>query len=94
MDNLVIFSFIRIAISVLHWLFYGFWIFIVLFNAEIYFYGTKYSGDDAILINLTIGIIGILLGFFILRQKKFAYFGTIGLTVIIIGSILVNHISN
>ena len=74
MDNIIIFSFLRKTISILHWIFYGFHIFIVIFNAEIYFYGTKYSGNFAIIIYFTLGISGILIGFFIFKQKKIAYF--------------------
>lgn len=93
MDNLVLFSFFRKTIAVLHWIFYGFWIFIVIFNAEIYFYGTKFSGDPAIIINFTFGIVGIMLGFFILKRKKIAYFGSLGLFIIVNGSVLVNHLT-
>jgi len=92
MDNLVIFSFFRKTISVLHWIFYGFWIFIVILHAEIWFYGIKFNGDLAIIIHFTLGIIGILLGFFILKQKKMAYFGSLSLFVVMIGSVLTNHI--
>lgn len=91
MDNLV-FSFLRKPISILHWIFYGFHIFLVIFNAEIYFYGTKYSGDSAIIIYFTLGISGILIGFFIFKQKRIAYFFSIILFTIILIDILVNHI--
>lgn len=92
MDNRVLFSFFRKTIAVLHWIFYGFVIFVVILNAEIYFYGTKYSGNTALIIHFIIGVVGILFGFLILKQKKIAYFGGLSLFVIVIGSILTNHL--
>jgi len=89
-----IYKIITTVIASLHLIFYGFWMFIVIFNAEIWYYGTKYSGDSAIMINFTFGIIGMLLGVFILKQKKIAYFGSLGLFIIMIGSVFVNHLTN
>jgi len=93
MDNLIIFAFFRKTIAVLHWIFYGFWIFIVILHAEIWFYGVKFNGHPAIIIHFTIGIAGILLGFFILKQQKIVYFGSLSLFVVMIGSILINYIT-
>lgn len=93
MDNLVLFSFFRKIIAVLHWLFYGFGMVIVILHAEIWFYGVKINGYPAILIYFTIGIVGILLGFLILRQKKIAYFGAIALFVLVLLDIIINRLT-
>lgn len=91
MDNLVIFSFFRKIVSVLHWIFYGLWILGIIINAEMYFFGVKYRGDDAIIINLTIGISGIVLGYFILKQNRLAYFGGLFLFVLIMINFMINY---
>jgi len=85
---------ITTTIASLHCMFYPIWFFPIIINAETYFYGTKFSGESAIIINFTFGIIGILLGVFILKQKKVAYFGGIVLFVLVVSDVLTNYSFN
>ena len=94
MDNLVLFSFFRIVVSILHWIFYPLWTIPIIINAEIWFFGTKFSGDWALLINFSIGILGIILGVLIFKQKKIAYFGEIVLLILIMSDIAINYLTS
>lgn len=81
---------IQIPIVILQCGFYGFWVFAILINPETWFFGEKFSGIAALAIHFTIGVSGILLGWFIYKNNKIAYFGALGLFIIALSSILVN----
>lgn len=84
---------ILVVIAILHWMFYGFWIIPVIINPEIWFFGEKFSGYDAMAIHFTIGIAGSVLGWLIYRKTKFAYLAGIALFGIVLFSVLVNHLT-
>lgn len=86
-------SFFRKTIAVLHWIFYGFLNIMVILHAEIWFYGVKINGHPAITIVSILCISGMLFGFFILKGKRNAYFGSLGIAMIMFGSYLVNHLT-
>lgn len=73
--------------------FYGFWILAVIINPETWFFGVKFGGIAALVIHFTIGISGIILGWFVYQSNKIAYFGALALFLIAISSILVNTLS-
>ena len=85
------FSLILIPTAISHWIFYGLWIFPVIINAETWFFGVKYSGEWALLIHPPSGILGIVLGIFIIKQKRIAYYVAVALFVFMILNIQINH---
>ena len=88
------FSFIRKIISILHWIFYSLLLVPVIINAEIWFYGQKFNGDSALMITLSIGISGIILGYFIWKKQKISYYIAVGLFMITLIDVLVNHMTS
>ena len=64
---------ITTIIASLHWIYYGMTILIAIINAETWFFGTKINGDYALLLHLTYGTGGFIVGYFIYRQKKVSY---------------------
>lgn len=84
---------LNLFFAILHWIFYPLFMFPVIINAETWFYGTKFSGFDATVIHLSIGITGIVLGYFIYKNQRIAFFGAIGLFLILSINILINHIT-
>lgn len=84
---------ISTVLASLHFAFYGFWIIAIITNPETWFFGEKFAGYAAITIHLTIGILGVLIGFLVYRNNKISYFVGIVLFGIAIYSILVNHFS-
>ncbi len=75
---------ITTAIASLHWIYYGMTILITLINAETWFFGTKINGDYALLLHLTYGTSGFIVGYFTYRQKKMVYVLSIVLFVFVI----------
>ena len=73
--------------------FYLFWILAIIINSETWFFGVKFSGIVALVIHFTIGVSGIIIGWFIYQSNKTAYFVALGLFLITISSILVNIFS-
>ncbi len=92
MDNLVLFSFIRKVVFALHLVFYGFWILPVIINAETWYYGVKFNGEPALIIQFTIGIVGLVLGYFIYKKYRYAYVTSLIPFGIVISSTIVNHL--
>lgn len=64
---------ITTAMAILHWVYYGMAISIVIINAETWFFGTKINGDFAVILHCVLGISGFVIGYMIWRQKKIAY---------------------
>ena len=64
---------ITTLIASLHWIYYALIILIVMINAETWFFGTKINGDFALILHFIYGIIGLIIGYLIYRQKKIAY---------------------
>jgi len=83
----------NLSLAILHWILYPLFMFPVILNAESWFYGIKFNGIDAILIHFAIAISGIILGYFILKQKKIAYFAGIVLFVIVVGDFVINRLT-
>lgn len=67
------FKIITIIIASLHWIWYGLIIFVVIFNAETWFFGTKFNGEPALILHFSYGISGFIVGYLIYRQKRMAY---------------------
>lgn len=65
----------------------------VILHAEIWFYSLKINGHPAILIVSILCISGMLFGFFILKRKRIAYFGSFGIAMIMFGSYLINYLT-
>ena len=64
---------ILIAVAILHWIYYGLTILMVIINAETWFFGTKINGVPALILHFSYGITGFILGYLIYRQKRVAY---------------------
>ena len=85
------FKIVSITVAILHWIFYGLEIFMIILNAETWFFGEKFNGNSAILIHFLIGFSGIFFGLFIYKKKEFAYVGGLVLFIIVLSSMQVNH---
>ncbi|MDH3203216.1 MAG: hypothetical protein OEL81_00885 [Nitrosopumilus sp.] len=64
---------ITTVIAILHWIYYGLTMLIVIINAETWFFGTKINGDPALMLHFSYGISGLIVGYLIYRQKRIAY---------------------
>ena len=64
---------ISIVIASLHWIFYSMMVLVAILNAETWFFGTKISGEFALVIHLSYGIGGFVIGYFIYLQKRISY---------------------
>jgi len=64
---------ISIVVASLHWIFYSMIILVTILNAETWFFGTKISGEFALIIHLSYGISGFVIGYFIYLQKRISY---------------------
>ena len=69
--------------------FYFVYMLAVTINPEVLFFAVKFSGTS-LAIHYTIGIAGMLLGWFVYKLYRLAYFGALVLFVIVLSSILVN----
>jgi len=83
----------NLIIAILHWIFYPLFLLPVILNAEIWFYGVKFNGLEAIIINSSIAVGGIVLGFFIYKNYRIAFLGAIILFAILSLDIVTNHIT-
>ncbi len=64
---------ISIVIASLHWIFYSMIVLVAILNAETWFFDTKISGEFALIIHLSYGISGFVIGYFICLQKRISY---------------------
>jgi len=61
------------TIASLHWIYYSLIILGVIINAETWFFGTKINGELALILHVSYGISGFILGYLIYLQKRIAY---------------------
>lgn len=64
---------ISIVVASLHWIFYSMIVLVAILNAETWFFSTKISGEFALIIHLSYGISGFVIGYFIYLQKRISY---------------------
>ena len=64
---------ITTIVASLHWIYYGLIVFGVIINAETWFFGMKINGDLALVLHLSYGVGGFVVGYLIYRQKRIAY---------------------
>ena len=70
----IITTVITTIVASLHWIWYSPIIFIVIFNAETWFFGTKLSGEPALILHFSYGISGFIVGYLVYRQRELHMF--------------------
>ena len=97
MDSLTIFhlNYMKhVIIGITHCVFYTFLILpIILINAETWFFGTKFSGMEAVILHFLIGVVGIVLGYLIYKKQKYALWMGLGMAIFYMIGIFINHLT-
>ncbi|MCE2507023.1 MAG: hypothetical protein J4F36_11290 [Nitrosopumilaceae archaeon] len=64
----------------------------LLINAETIFFGRKFNGTEALAIHFGIGIIGLIIGYLVFKNKKYSYYYAIILTIIMALMLIINRL--
>ena len=83
----------HVVIAAAHWAVYTFFIVPIILNAEIWFFGTKFNGAEAVAIHLLIGGAGIAVGCFIYKKRKHSLWVGLGMAALLFADVLVNHLT-
>lgn len=84
----------HVIIGITHWVFYTLIILpIILINAETWFFGTKFSGVEAVALHFLIGGVGIVLGYLIYKKQKYSLWMGLGMALFYLTGIFINHLT-